>query len=107
MLATTVLQRAYECMQARHGEVEMIKAKLSTKGQIVIPSAIRRRHHWAYGQSLVIEDTEDGVVLREMRSMEGGLRKLVGIVGYDGDRKSQADMEDAIRKGALALHDRN
>jgi hypothetical protein len=39
--------------------------------------------------------------------MEGGLRKLVGIVGYDGDRKSQADMEDAIRKGALALHDRN
>jgi AbrB family looped-hinge helix DNA binding protein len=85
----------------------MVTAKLSTKGQIVIPSEMRRRHSWTYGQSLVIEDTEDGVILRDPRRTAGGLSKLLGIVDYRGERKSQAEMEAAIRKGALERHDRH
>lgn len=81
----------------------MITAKLSTKGQVVIPSSVRRRHHWDFGQSLEIEDTEDGVILREARA-DKGLRGLVGIAGYKGDRKTLADMEEAVKKGALEHH---
>ena len=84
----------------------MITAKLSTKGQVVIPSAIRKRHHWDLGQSLVIEDTEDGVILREQKS-GNDLSRLVGIGGYSGKRRSLAEMEEAVRKGALERHGRH
>ncbi|MDT8389279.1 MAG: AbrB/MazE/SpoVT family DNA-binding domain-containing protein [Lentisphaeria bacterium] len=84
----------------------MITAKLSTKGQIVIPGAIRRRHHWNYGQSLVVEDAEDGVLLRTAPAGKG-LGKLVGIAGYCDKPKTLADMDAAIKKGALEKHGRH
>ena len=55
----------------------------------------------------MIEDREDGIVLREIRGVEDGLRKLVGIAGYEGERKSLGEMDDAVRKGALAHHGRD
>ncbi len=40
---------------------------VSTKGQVILPKAIRERRHWDAGTELVVEDTEDGVVLRSAR----------------------------------------
>lgn len=84
----------------------MVTTKLSSKGQIVIPSAIRKQHHWEFGQSLVIEDTADGVLLREANSASD-VRKLVGIADYNGERKTLSDMDEAVRKGVLERHGRD
>ena len=34
---------------------------VSTKGQIILPKAIRLRRRWEAGTRLVVEDTHDGV----------------------------------------------
>jgi AbrB family looped-hinge helix DNA binding protein len=37
---------------------------VSTKGQVILPKAIRQRRGWHAGTRLVVEDTADGVLLR-------------------------------------------
>ena len=37
---------------------------VSTKGQVILPMAIRRQRRWEAGTRLVVEDTADGVLLR-------------------------------------------
>ncbi len=37
---------------------------LSTKGQIILPAAIRRRRHWDAGTRLLVEETPEGVLLK-------------------------------------------
>ena len=37
---------------------------VSTKGQIILPKAIRQQRRWHSGTRLVVEDTEDGVLLK-------------------------------------------
>jgi len=71
--------------------------RLSTKGQLVIPSDLRARHHWDAGTELIIEDRGDALVLRAAKpfaatSVEEGL----GCTGYRGPAKSLEDMEAAI-----------
>jgi AbrB family looped-hinge helix DNA binding protein len=36
---------------------------LSTKGQLILPQAIRQRRQWGPGTRLVVEETPDGVLL--------------------------------------------
>jgi AbrB family looped-hinge helix DNA binding protein len=36
---------------------------VSTKGQVILPKAIRRQRHWDAGTRLVVENREDGVLL--------------------------------------------
>ncbi|MEI8077998.1 MAG: AbrB family transcriptional regulator [bacterium] len=82
----------------------MTTTTLSTKGQVVIPGAVRKRHHWHPGQALTIEDTAGGITLREQPAGTA-LRVLVGIAGYQGQAKSLAEMEAAIARGAQEHHD--
>jgi AbrB family looped-hinge helix DNA binding protein len=37
---------------------------LSTKGQLILPQAIRLRRQWGPGTRLQVEDTPDGVLLK-------------------------------------------
>jgi AbrB family looped-hinge helix DNA binding protein len=37
---------------------------VSTKGQVILPKAIRQQRRWGTGTRLVVEDTPDGVLLR-------------------------------------------
>jgi AbrB family looped-hinge helix DNA binding protein len=37
---------------------------VSTKGQVILPMAIRRQKRWEAGTRLVVEDTAEGVLLR-------------------------------------------
>ena len=37
---------------------------VSTKGQIILPKAIRQQRRWRPGTQLVVEDTEEGVLLK-------------------------------------------
>lgn len=37
---------------------------VSTKGQVILPGAIRRRRQWAAGTRLLVVDTAEGVLLK-------------------------------------------
>jgi AbrB family looped-hinge helix DNA binding protein len=41
-----------------------ITTTVSTKGQVILPKAIREQRKWDAGTRLVVEDTPDGVLLK-------------------------------------------
>jgi AbrB family looped-hinge helix DNA binding protein len=41
---------------------------VSTKGQVILPKAVRAHRNWPPGTRLVVEETTDGVVLRPAAS---------------------------------------
>ena len=43
---------------------EKLITTVSTKGQVILPSAIRKRKDWGAGTRLQVEDTPDGVLLK-------------------------------------------
>jgi AbrB family looped-hinge helix DNA binding protein len=45
----------------------MARTRLSSKGQVIIPKAVRERHGWQPGVELEVEDRGDVVVLRPVR----------------------------------------
>ena len=45
-------------------ESERLAATVSTKGQIVLPKAVRAPRRWGAGTRLVVENTPDGVLLK-------------------------------------------
>ncbi|MGD0187252.1 MAG: AbrB/MazE/SpoVT family DNA-binding domain-containing protein [Roseiarcus sp.] len=40
------------------------KTKVSTKGQVILPKAIRDKRKWTPGTELTVEETPEGVLLR-------------------------------------------
>ena len=79
----------------------MEKTRLSNKGQVVIPKAVRALHGWKPGLEFVVEDVGDGIKLKPIKPYkETKIDEVMGCVGYAGPRKSLHDMEAAIAKGA-------
>lgn len=70
---------------------------VSTKGQVILPKAVREERRWEPGTRLVVEDTEEGVLLKraplfaptEIGSVFGSLR-------FDGAAKSVGEMDAAV-----------
>jgi AbrB family looped-hinge helix DNA binding protein len=79
----------------------MTSIRLSSKGQIVIPKAIRDKHHWREGQELEIFESEDGLVVKEKRPFrKTDLREVAGCLPYNGKAKTLEEMDAAIAQGA-------
>jgi AbrB family looped-hinge helix DNA binding protein len=80
-----------------------MKARLSSKGQIVLPKYLRDRRGWHAGTVLEVEEVPEGVLLRFVqRPPVTSVEDLLGCTGYRGPRRSLADMEAAIRDEARA-----
>jgi AbrB family looped-hinge helix DNA binding protein len=74
-----------------------MRTKLSTKGQVILPKAIRDKLHWTPGMELEIEDRPDGVLLKAShREKKGSILDLAGIVKYDGPRRTIEEMNAGI-----------
>jgi AbrB family looped-hinge helix DNA binding protein len=48
------------------GVQERITTTVSTKGQVILPKAIREQRHWPAGTKLIVEETPEGVLLKSM-----------------------------------------
>lgn len=46
------------------GVHDRITTTVSTKGQVILPKAIRDQKHWGAGTKLLVEETAEGVLLR-------------------------------------------
>ena len=78
-----------------------MRTTLSSKGQIVLPKELRDRRGLRAGAELEIEEVPEGMLLRLVGGVSAGaLGELLGCTGYRGPRKTIAQMEEGIRKGA-------
>ena len=67
----------------------------------MIPKRLRAAHGWRAGLELIAETTGDGVLLRPRDvTRASGAQELLGCAGYRGPRRSLADMEAAVSRGA-------
>ncbi|MCC5848651.1 MAG: AbrB/MazE/SpoVT family DNA-binding domain-containing protein [Verrucomicrobia bacterium] len=74
---------------------------LSSKGQVIIPKAIRTAYNWQSGQELQVLESGDGILLRPRSRFETStLDEVAGSLPASGKPKSLKDMENAIAKGA-------
>ena len=70
---------------------------VSTKGQVILPQAIRVQRGWGPGTRLTVEDVPDGVVLRAAPLFaQTSIEAVFGSLAHDGPPLSIADMDAAI-----------
>ena len=66
---------------------------VSTKGQVILPKAIREGRNWPPGTKLVVEETAHGVLLRpESHLKPTTVDEVFGMLKYDGPPISIEEM---------------
>ena len=78
----------------------METTKLSSKGQVIIPKALRDSHHWDTGLELVVIEMGDGLLLRPKGLFEETTLDQVAGSLYTGKAKSQDDIDSAMKRAA-------
>ena len=80
-------------------------ATVSTKGQLVLPLAIRRALGWEAGTRLIVESTGDGVLLRrEPAFPKTRPEDVYGRLPRKGPPKSADEMGEAVLEEAERRH---
>ena len=80
----------------------MNTTRLSSKGQVVIPSATRAARKWKAGTELEVVEAPEGVLLRTVKRpfARSRLDEVFGIARYRGPKRSLAEMEAAVHAEA-------
>ena len=74
---------------------------ISTKGQVILPKAIRDRRRWKPGTKLTVEDTPEGVLLRASPIFPPKtIHEVAGMLRYDGPTISLEEMDAAVTEEA-------
>jgi len=85
----------------------MRTTRLSTKGQIVLPTAIRISRAWGPGTEFTVEETGDGVLLRPAgRFPAACLDEVAGCLRSGRKSKTPAQMRAAVGREVNRRHDR-
>ncbi|HEX4158910.1 MAG TPA: hypothetical protein VHY79_10570 [Rhizomicrobium sp.] len=80
---------------------------VSTKGQVILPRAIRHRRHWEPGTKLTVEETPDGVLLKAAPIFSPTRPEDVfGSLKYEGRPKTLEEMDAGIVAEAKRRHAR-
>ena len=71
---------------------------VSTKGQVILPKAIRDHLQWDSGTRLAVRQTADGVLLTRLTGAFGLTRPedVFGCLAYGGKPKSVEQMDAGI-----------
>jgi len=84
---------------------EKVTTVVSTKGQVILPKAIREQRKWPAGTRLVVEDTVDGVLLRAAPVFAPTRPEDVfGSLPYTGKPKTLQEMEQGIAAAVRRRH---
>ena len=75
----------------------MDTTKLSSKGQVVLPSAIRAARKLKTGTRFAVEDTAQGILLRPLNPFpQTRIEDVCGMLKYDGPARSPEEMDAAV-----------
>ncbi|MFS8143931.1 AbrB/MazE/SpoVT family DNA-binding domain-containing protein [Rhizobium sp. BR 249] len=87
---------------------ENLITTVSTKGQVILPKTVRQRREWEAGTRLIVEETPEGVLLRQASAFAPTRPDDVfGMLPFGGEPKTLEDMEAAILAEARRRHDRD
>lgn len=85
----------------------MEKTRLSSKGQVILPAAIRASRKWEAGTEFAIEETLEGVLLRPLKPFPPTrLEDVIGCFNYTGKTHSIEEMDEAIAEEIRIRHAR-
>ncbi len=85
---------------------ERLTTTVSTKGQVILPKAIRHALGWDAGTRLVVENTPEGVLLRpEPTFPETRPEDVYGCLAWKGPPKTLAEMDEAVLEEAKRRHE--
>ena len=80
---------------------ERLTTVISTKGQVILPKAIRDLRHWTAGTRLVVESTSEGVLLKPASVFPpSSVDQVFGALEHKGAALSTEDMEAAVASEA-------
>ncbi len=88
---------------------DRLRTRVSTKGQVILPKAVRDRHGWSAGTVLEIEDGPNGVTLKPAPFVpRTRLEDVAGMLApyYSGPPVSVDEMNAAITEEISARHAR-
>jgi AbrB family looped-hinge helix DNA binding protein len=88
--------------------VSKLTTVISTKGQVILPKAIRQQRRWEAGTRLVVENTPDGVLLKSaplLPATKPG--DVFASLPHQGTPKTLKEMEAGIAAEAKRRHARN
>jgi AbrB family looped-hinge helix DNA binding protein len=79
--------------------------KLSVRGEITIPKAIRTARRWKPGTVFVVQETSEGVLVRpkpvrKPKERSATWDDLIGIAKYRGPRRSIREMDESVMEEA-------
>lgn len=78
---------------------------LSTKGQVILPKAIRTQRRWAAGTRLTVEDTPEGVLLKPAPLFAPTrMEDVFGSLTYDGPARTIEEMNAGVLAEAKRRH---
>ena len=81
---------------------------VSTKGQVILPKAVRTRRGWAAGTALIVQETNNGVLLKAKPLFAPQRpQDVFGCLRYDGPARSIAEMNAAIVAETRRRHARH
>lgn len=76
---------------------ERLTTTVSTKGQVILPKAVRERRDWNAGTRLLVEDTADGVLLKQAPAFAPTRPEAVfGMLPHRDAPKSVEEMDAAV-----------
>jgi AbrB family looped-hinge helix DNA binding protein len=85
----------------------METTRLSTKGQVIIPKAVRESRSWSPGMRFTVEETKEGILLRPAKLVpRTTLEQVSGMLKWNGKPATTADMDEAIAREVRRRHAR-
>lgn len=87
---------------------ETLMTTLSTKGQVILPKAIRGRREWGAGTRLIVEETTEGVLLKQAPAFSPTRSdEVFAMLPFSGRAKTLKEMETGMLAEARRRHDRD
>ncbi|MBR0966117.1 AbrB/MazE/SpoVT family DNA-binding domain-containing protein [Bradyrhizobium diazoefficiens] len=81
---------------------------VSTKQQVILPSAIRQRRECGAGTRLTVEETPEVVLLKPAPAFaETRPKDVFGVLAYKGKPKTLEEMDVAVLAEATRRHARD
>lgn len=82
-----------------------VRTRVSTKGQVILPKAIRDSRKWTAGTELTVEETADGVLLKPIPVLASTkIEDVFGRLGPVEKALTIEDMDAAVAAEAQRRH---
>ena len=76
---------------------ERLTTKVSSKGQVGLPKALRDRHGWTAGSRLTLEETPQGVLMKRAAPLSSRTwDEVFEMMKYDGPPVSLQEMDEGV-----------